>query len=251
MGEPSDMSLADTIRARVAERLQWAELSPIQAATKHGLPRDTLRNLFRRDSALPRADTLADIARALDTSVAFLVGETANPGMEKWADQEQLDEIVRLARPIPVRAELSDGFRKPLDAPIGYIDLNVPGYETADLSAFVVKDRAMDLYYEVDRYVVTAPVGLMGLQIGDHVVAVRMKGEGDEVEVETFIREYADGPIGPQLVGQSSDLTIAPISIKELTHREVLIGGIVVADFKAHGRAPIPMAYEWSENESG
>ena len=247
MAQPSEMSLADTIRARVAERLQWAELSPIQAATKHGLPRDTLRNLFRRDSALPRADTLADIARALDTSVAFLVGETANPGVEKWADQAQLDEVVRLARPIPVRAELSDGFRKPLEEPLGYVDLNVPGFETADLSAFLVQDRAMVLFYEVDRVVVTAPVRLMGLQLGDHVVAVRMRGEDDNVEVETFIREYAEGSNGPELVGQSSDMEVAAIPILALHHREVLIGGIVIADFKITGRTPIPTAYDWPE----
>lgn len=71
-------TLADSrspLARRVQERLRELDLTPITAATRAGLPRDTIRNLFRADSQ-PRADTLAAIAAALDTTVGYLIGES-------------------------------------------------------------------------------------------------------------------------------------------------------------------------------
>ncbi|WP_313044859.1 helix-turn-helix transcriptional regulator [Brevundimonas sp.] len=243
----AEETLADTIRARVADRLHWLKLTPITAAKQSGLPRDTIRNLFRRDTALPRADTLAAIAEALETSVAFLMGETVNPGVEKWADQTALEEAVRIARPIPVRSELVDGFRAPLEAPLSYLDLNVEGFETSDLNAFIVADDAMDEIYERGRYVITAPIQQAGLQFGDHVVCMRLVHEGGVDRVETILREFHAGPSGPQLISRTTGEARPIIEIKRLAHEELRFGGAVVADYKPHERTPIPTDYDWPE----
>jgi len=247
MPELVENTLADTIKARVADRLHWLNLTPITAATKNGLPRDSIRNLFRRDSALPRADTLAEIADALETTVSYLMGETANPGVEKWSEEAKLDEVVRLARPVPVRSALQDGAREPHSEPIGYLDLNVPGYDTSELNAFQVADDAMSDFYETGRFVVTAPVGQIGLQFGDHIVAMRMAGE----KVETILREYAQGPAGPELVSRSDGGERPPIRISDLKKGEMMFGGVVVADFKLHDRQILPPAYVWPDDEGG
>ncbi len=239
--------LADTIRARVADRLHWLDLTAITAAQKANLPRDTIRNLFRRDSALPRADTLLAMAQALDTTVAFLVGETVNPGVERWAAEEELEEAVKMARPIPVRAELTDGIRDFHAQPLDYLDINVAGFSTSDLSAFVIADGAMDEYYEIGRYVIAAPISQAGFQSGDHVVCLRVVG-GDIAEgmqTETFLREYVIGPSGPELVAKSRSSSHPSIAILELKPFEIRFGGVVVADFKPRARIVLPETYDW------
>lgn len=62
------------LQERIAGRLDALGLTQITAATKAGLPRDTLRNLFRQGSD-PTLGTLVNIARALDVSVGWLAGE--------------------------------------------------------------------------------------------------------------------------------------------------------------------------------
>lgn len=64
------------LKARINERLDALGLTQITAATKAGLPRDTLRNLFRVGGA-PRIDTLIKIAAALETTVGWLIGESS------------------------------------------------------------------------------------------------------------------------------------------------------------------------------
>lgn len=242
MQSDAPQDLAETIRSRISDRLHWLNLTAITAATKAGLPRDAIRNLFRRDAALPRADTLAAIAHALDTSVAFLIGETINPGVERWADKGSLEEAVRVARPIPIRAELKDGSRDWLAEPMGYVDLNVDGFETADLSAFVVADDAMDHYYEEGRLLIAAPVAQVGLAFGDHVIVLVLDNDD---RPETLVREFAPGEDGPELVSHSTTPR-RPLHIRPEKHDPRLkLGGVVVADFMVHARTPVPVSYVW------
>ena len=74
-----DPQLAVILQERVQARLNDLGLTQITAATKAGLPRDTLRNLFRDRASLPRADTLVQIARALGVRAGFLLGEESAP----------------------------------------------------------------------------------------------------------------------------------------------------------------------------
>jgi len=81
---------------KVAARLRALGLTPITAAVRAGLPRDTIRNLFRTGGQ-PRADTLADIARALDTTVAHLMGEIV-PMAEEKAEAAPGPDIITITR---------------------------------------------------------------------------------------------------------------------------------------------------------
>lgn len=92
----SPAPLADRLTARIQQRLGELALTPITAATRAGLPRDTIRNIFRQGS-LPRVDTLAEIARALDTSVAWLVGEPDTPAEDRMRAiiREELSAFMR------------------------------------------------------------------------------------------------------------------------------------------------------------
>lgn len=72
-------AVRDVMLSRAKERMDGLSISPIQAATRVGLQRDTFRNMFRDTSSFPRVDTLFALSRALDTTVGYLVGEVDQP----------------------------------------------------------------------------------------------------------------------------------------------------------------------------
>lgn len=99
---------------RIEIRLAELGLTPITAATQHGYPRDTIRNVLRSDSN-PRADTLVAIADALQTTVGWLVGDHENPSTPLVAHEKPIREPQAITvRPngrvtIDIKAEVSVG----------------------------------------------------------------------------------------------------------------------------------------------
>lgn len=184
----------ELVRARTATRLEALNLTPIRAATQAGLPRDTLRNLFREGGSLPRVDTIQKIAAALETTVAYLIGETAYPGLD-WADDNRMawaSAAVEAARPIPVIAragwEVWDQLADP-DDPLDVIHLNVPGFESAPLFAAQVVDDHADIAYGPGRYVVWTDINILGQRDGDHIVVLRQRpGTAQDEPVNITVR---------------------------------------------------------------
>lgn len=180
----------ELMRQRIATRLEALRLTPITAATRADLPRDTIRNLFRQESA-PRVDTLIKIAEALETTVAYLVGETAYPKND-YSDEDVMRSsraAMETAKPIPVIGYAEVGlFEKGRHIHDGeYIDLlflSVPGYEDAPLQAVFVTDDHADTEYAAGRYVVFVVREVAGLRNGDHIVAVRRRQSEEGVELE-------------------------------------------------------------------
>ncbi|MDZ4321122.1 MAG: helix-turn-helix transcriptional regulator [Phenylobacterium sp.] len=184
-GQTAD--LAGVLRQRIATRLRALELTPITAATKAGLPRDTLRNLFRQDGSLPRIDTLAKIADALETTVAYLTGETAFPGNVYDDETRELAaHAMNTAKPIPIMgatmtpAPWPDG----TDETYGVLSLNVPGFEDVQLAALVISanDHSMEPQYEPVEFVVWANDLEVGLRDMDDVIIVRETEQEDLFE---------------------------------------------------------------------
>lgn len=170
--------LAGVLRQRIATRLRALDLTPITAATKAGLPRDTLRNLFRQDGSLPRVDTLAKIAEALETTIAYLTGETAFPG-DVYDDQtrELAAHAMNTAKPIPVMgATMTPApWAEGADDAYGVLSLNIPGFEDVQLAALVIgnDDPAMDPEYRPGEFVIFANNLEVGLRDADDVIIVR------------------------------------------------------------------------------
>lgn len=241
--QQGDPGLAEMLRARIAERMHWLEVTPITAATQADLPRDTIRNIFRRDSALPRADTLVAIAKALDTSVSYLVGETVDPGIGRWADPASLEEAVRAAKPVPIRAYVADAWLTPPTDPIGYVDVNVEGFETADLSAFLVNDDSASRVYEKGRIVIVAPSNQIGIRLGDHTISVRVRGKPGQEEVETTIKEFAITPSGESVLESLGVPPLPPVQISQLQHLERRSAGIIVADYRPRLQIAAPNTF--------
>lgn len=77
--EPSDNTTYETIKRRVEERLAELKLDMKTASLKAELGETFVRDMLRRNRA-PGADSLARLAPVLQTTVAWLTGETSDSG---------------------------------------------------------------------------------------------------------------------------------------------------------------------------
>lgn len=198
-----DIELAEQLRTRISVRLGELGLTPITAATKAGLPRDTLRNLFRGVAALPRIDTLTRIASALETSVAYLVGETAYAGL----DYDEADRLaaarlaLEVARPIPVLGYAEWGRFEPMPEggvldPVDYLHFNVPGFEDQDLMAVIVNDDHCKTWFSRGEYLVVAHRDDIGVRDGDIVLVAHNKGQKMELTARQQFIGMSRAPSG-------------------------------------------------------
>ncbi|HQT53579.1 MAG TPA: helix-turn-helix transcriptional regulator [Phenylobacterium sp.] len=191
--------IAEILKQRIMQRLVDLKLTPITAATKAGLPRDTLRNFFRQDRSVPRADTLSKIAAALETSVGFLLGEVAFPSDRELPAERSENAFVRV-RPIHVRASAATGYVSTSDAleeSLDVIYLHVPGFEYAKLRALEIGDDSMNLYYDEGSYVVFSIADVTGVREGDHIVTGITRENGTEFLVRELTYEGDDAVAAP------------------------------------------------------
>lgn len=190
--------LAELMRERIAARLATLKLTPITAATKAKIPRDTIRNLFRTGS-LPRLDTLVRISEALETTVAYLVGETAYP-FNDYSDEDKMAAArvaIETAKPVPLIGYAEWGFFEVPRQGFGAIDvlhLNVPGFEDKPLSAVQVVDEHCNVEFESGVYVIFAwRDSGVGLRDGDFVVVLHRKEINGKMHVEFTVRHQDYG----------------------------------------------------------
>lgn len=73
----SDATTFETIKRRVEARIDEVSTNMKAVSLKAGLGETFVRDMLKRGRA-PGPDALAKIAAALDTSVAWLTGETSN-----------------------------------------------------------------------------------------------------------------------------------------------------------------------------
>ena len=250
--------LAELIRQRIATRLSALKLTAITAATRAELPRDTIRNLFRQEASTPRADTLVNIAAALDTTVSYLVGEIDFPGRD-YADAELVgaaNQAMETAKPIPVCGYAEWGlFEQGRHMEKGeFIELlwmNVPGFLDAPLLAVLVTDEHCGLAYPEGRYVIFVMRDVAGLRDGDHVVCTRRRGAEIEFTVRELVTNAHRGAFGGRfvsggLVSLSEDeerfpsRPFPPAGTVDSELEGLVVAGVVVADLAFHSRRAEP-----------
>ena len=240
---------AEMMRQRIASRLSDLKLTPITAATKAELPRDTIRNLFRQEGSSPRLDTIIKIAAALETTVAYLVGETDYPRAD-YSDENVLElsrAAIETAKPIPVIGYATWGYFEKIRHThagelIDLLFLNVPGFLDTPLQSVLVTDDHADMYYPAGRYIIFAIRDIAGLRNGDHVVCLRKRGDEGEFTVRELVTEkHRKLSEGTFLTGGGlATLAVDDKSYPSITFREadrasaegsrLIVVGVVVAD---------------------
>lgn len=208
------------------QRLVELKLTAITAATRSGLPRDTLRNIFRQTKSLPRADTLVRIAHALETTVSYLLGESALSSEQPTTSENSPELRTAEVRPIYVWATTGAQVgNEPLDAQ-DVVFLHVPGFDFTRLRALEIGDDSMDLYYPEGAYVVFSIADITGVREGDHIV-VYAEAEGARTyEVRVLQYDGDDAVAAPASLSSEHDpwyFSAANDSVK------IAVVGVVVA----------------------
>jgi len=91
---------------RLQERLDTLGMNPAQASRLAGLSRDTIRNIMRGQSKNARSDTISALARILQCSVPYLLGEEA---FDAYARVDSADRITSV-RWLTVLHEIGAGY---------------------------------------------------------------------------------------------------------------------------------------------
>lgn len=113
----------------------------------------------------------------------------------------------------------------------GKLEVDVDGYQHANLYALQVVGPSMNLYYPEGRYVIVAPAAEAGVLAGDHVIVTRTRAG----LVETTCKEVVLGEGGRvELWPRSTDPNFqTPIIMSGDEHDQDApqITGVVVADY--------------------
>ena len=91
-----------SIGERIRSSRQKAKLSQIELASSVGTENNTVSR-WERDVMQPSVETVRKLAAALDTSVAYLLGETDDPRrfvLEVWEDEKDPHKIVTIKREV-------------------------------------------------------------------------------------------------------------------------------------------------------
>lgn len=157
----SDSPRLHPVTRRILERMDELGLKPNGVSLEAGLSRDYIRSLKRRDMAQPKHENLAELARVLNCSLAYLRLETDDP--EEWAvtsEQYPAEQANNLSsnksfdstqksrqalRPEVIKPRLSRGDKLP-----------VKGYLKAGSDGHFFQDAAVDF--------ITCPPELEGVE---------------------------------------------------------------------------------------
>lgn len=149
------------LRERIQARLEALGLSQLAAAKKAGQNADFVRDILHGRVKDPGAMRLAKLARALETSVSYLLGEaepvpevthmwtgaSATKALEPYSPQEQ---VHRRSVALPIRFELADDlWRNATEVagpPLGYEMGHIPeGLSKNDTWYERVRDKSFEL----------------------------------------------------------------------------------------------------------
>lgn len=191
-----------TLAERISERLLILDKNPSSVALEAGLGRSAVRDILAGKAKKPQANTVAALARALECSVAYLMGETDDP-LSRTAD-EFADFDPRLAQ---VWGRLEAGVYRERDNPaevhegdarqvLIYKDLrlkekSVTVFEMGDNSLSgiqIVKGDLLTVAFHVLEDEVTLRDGMI-------VVCQYAPADPNIVETSARIVEIADGEV--------------------------------------------------------
>jgi transcriptional regulator with XRE-family HTH domain len=226
----------DSLLDRIDRRLAELGMSRESAAKKAGRSRDFIRNLVKNPQkpSMPRADHFFALARVLECSPEYLLGESSEVGL---APKIPLPAFKRL----PVRYRVEAGpWREVEDVQEFYGEFEVPvAARFANFAQWLeeVVGDSMDKLILPGRFVHVVDAVEMGYQPADQdiVVIERKRGalrERTLKQVEVTGRKILLWP------RSSNPKFQEPIDVSQGFHEtsddcDVCIVGLVVADFKA------------------
>lgn len=173
----SDSPENNPLHDRIRDRLDALGLTPEQASRAAGLDKTYLRKLFDRPSASPRTENMGALARALQTSVAELIGDaTATPARPKLA-------VPPMPNDVPVMGTAAGSFLGSFQIEAGPVDYvrRPPALANAqDVYALFIEGASMEPEHRPgDLRFVSAR---RPARIGDSVIVQTRNHDKDRIE---------------------------------------------------------------------
>lgn len=208
-------------------RAEWLYSGDGDATTENGAPAQALLAVNAPGDPV----NLADLRAYIDARQ-----RTAPSAMPR---------LRRIDRRVPVVGEVAAGIWK--EAPVRqledvteYLNLDVTGYERAELRAFKIVGPSMNLVYPDGRFVVTAHPAEAGLRFGDYVVVERSRTDLVEVTLKEFVSENGRLALWPRSTHPDFQQPLYLKDPDEVEQVGITIIGVVVADYSKRDRPPIP-----------
>lgn len=257
-----------------ADRLRQARIAagfarPVEAAARHGWNVNTYKS--NENGAAPFSFAKAkDYARAFAVRAEWLydggdthAGPASRPvplAMTKPGDPINIADveafigrptppiapglrIKNISRKVPVVGDVAAGvWREAVPVTLNdvseHLDIDVAGYERAQLRAMMVVGPSMDLFYPPGRYVVVAHPSEAGIRVGDHVIVERHRAGLVEITIKELTRDGDRIALWPR---SSHEDYQAPIYLEDHGEHDQtapMIVGVVVADYGKRDRPP-------------
>lgn len=210
---------------RLRERLDALGLNPAKASKLAGLSSDTIRNIMRGQSKNARSDTISALARILQCSVPYLLGDEAlgaDPRVEP-ADKMASVRWLKVLHEIGAGYWIQPGVAETYDG-VGPV---APSAKYADANQWLerVIGPAANQHFaagDLIHVISAADIGYAP-QVGDLVVLVRRDGEREERSIR---RVTSASRAGARLAAPTTDARYtAEISVPDAN--SCIVGKIV------------------------
>lgn len=207
--------MANPVHERIRARLAALDMTPEQASRAAGLDKTYLRKLFERPNSSPRAENVGALARALETSVADLLGGGEIPVPAR----RSIVELPPMPSDVPVMGTAAGSFLGSFQLESGPIDFvrRPPALANAqDVYAIFIEGASMEPEHRPGDLRFVHPH--KPARIGDSVIVQTRNHEKDRIEAV----------IG-HLVRRGEDVTIAKLNPPSTMK---IKGGTVIAIHK-------------------
>lgn len=189
-----------TLQIRVAERMELLGLDQSETARRARLGISFVRDILRGKSKNPAGANLSKLARALQTTTAYLMGESQSAAVPQPAilPIEGLEVVSEVQAGNWLEVTMLDEFEHE-HIPVAH-DRRFP---RAKQYALLVRGDSMDQHYSDGTYVTCVDFGDTGIPIRDglHVHVERRRAGGQLVEITVKAVKTIDGipPLGERL----------------------------------------------------
>jgi len=216
--------MTDPLKKRIRDRLNDLGKSARSASLDAGLHPDTIRNVLRERSKNPRGDSLVKLARALDTSVEWLVdgSDDSDPPHQVIEANTTMTPNMALGMPrnIPILGTAAGSLKGAFQVdstPIDYVR-RPPGLDgTRDVYALYVVGCSMSPRFEEGELIYVSE--RRPARIGDYVVVQTIDTKDNTISAycKRLLRRTPDTLIIEQL-NPSAEIKLAMSEVKAI-HR--------------------------------
>lgn len=170
------------LQSRVRERMKAKDVKAAPLATSAGLGDSYVRDILRGKTGSPSVDKLRRLASALETSPAYLTGETDNPEL---TGRKPLP-----SRGVPYRGEVAAGVwievGEGSDSPDDWLPFNpLPQYPDGAVYCLTVRGDSLDKIAPAGSVLACVDLYASGLEVqaGDLVIVERAKAQDGLLEM--------------------------------------------------------------------